>query len=259
MLLVARRALSALGRVAGQSIQYSVQPLPLTVLIKRGWPQTSSGPGRLRLAPGEVSAERNDLVQGWPLFGQEPGTRFLPSSWEGQKWREPAEGQLATQAEANTPPYTRDSLQESRLPPYLSGSQAQLLPSHLGKPSPLEEPWLRVSWPSRGRGSVLTVLLPPKLNWSLGAAHQGPFFKGSAGGGATVGRPGQARRVGCWEANGSFGQGGVGPIPTGSCPLPQPEVPGSLSPAAAPTPPQALPVALLGDPGGCRRRWSRKC
>lgn len=217
MLLVARRALSALGRVAGQSIQYSVQPLPLTVLIKRGWPQTSSGPGRLRLAPGEVSAERNDLVQGWPLFGQEPGTRFLPSSWEGQSGGSQRRGSwLHRRGRTHhlTPPYTRDSLQESRLPPYLSGSQAQLLPSHLGKPSPLEEPWLRVSRPSRGRGSVLTVLLPPKLNWSLGAAHQGPFFKGSAGGGATVGRRGQARPgrgLGAGRQMGVLGRVGWGP------------------------------------------------
>ena len=40
----------------------------------------------------------------------------------------------------------------------------------------MEELWLRVSWPSRGRDSIPTVLLPPKLNWSLdlGSAHQGP-------------------------------------------------------------------------------------
>lgn len=43
----------------------------------------------------------------------------------------------------------------------------------------MEEPWLRVSWPSRGRGSIPTVLLPPKLNWSLdlGGRTPGAFFK----------------------------------------------------------------------------------
>lgn len=58
----------------------------------------------------------------------------------------------------------------------------------------MEEPWLRVSWPSRGRGSIPTVLLPPKLNWSLdlGCRTPGAFFKQLVCS-ATAWWPGQAR------------------------------------------------------------------
>lgn len=79
---------------------------------------------------------------------------------------------------------------------------------------------------------------------------------------------GQARLggMGCWAAEGGFGQGG-GPAPRGSCPPPRPGARGSLPPAAAlvlaPAPPgvqaAALALAPLGAPGGCHRRWWRRC
>lgn len=129
------------------------------------------------------------LASVWPGVRHQVLAKFLGRS----KWSDPAEGQLATQEDVNTPLYTQDSLQESRF--HTCPGQAQLFLLHLGKRSPLEEPWLRVSWLSRSRGSVPTVLLPPKLNWSLDLECHTPgaFFKGTAGGSAAAGRPGQAR------------------------------------------------------------------
>lgn len=76
------------------------------MFIKHGWPQTSLGLGHLRLAPGQ------DLDRVWPLFDQEPGIRFLPSSCEDRS----GVIQLATQEEVmNTLPYTQHPLQESKL------------------------------------------------------------------------------------------------------------------------------------------------
>lgn len=179
------------------------------------------------------------------------------------KYKDPAEGAAATQEGVNTPPHTHGYLQESGFHTCPVG-KVQLFLLHLGKLSPLEEPWVRVPRPSRGRGSVPTVLLPPKRSWSLdlGCCKPRAFLKGTACGSVAAGRPGQARPrgLGAGRQMGDVGQDGVMSVPTGSCPLLRPEVQSSLTPVAAPALPQALlAAALLGAPGDCRRRWWRKC